>query len=113
MKTGWRVLRAAALGGALIASTALAPAAQAQTANPPFSQVDANGVDMVTGQFGYTVTEGSIGSGEGALTLTRDISISGPNGSDNWSGVLYWETSTLVHVAFGAIAESFSVSGST
>lgn len=106
--------RAGALGCALLASAIPAAPAQAQTVNPRFTQVDANGVDLVTGQFNFSVMEGTIGSGPGALTLSRTVS--GSNATNEWSGLLYKRTSggtTLVYVEFGPIAETFTISGST
>ncbi|HYI63665.1 MAG TPA: hypothetical protein VEW71_02145, partial [Allosphingosinicella sp.] len=82
--------------------------------NPRFSQADGNGVDLVTGQFNFSVIEGSIGSGPGALTLSRIVS--GSNASHDWSGLLYRRTSggtALIYVEFGPIAETFTISGST
>ena len=108
------LLRAGALSCALLASTCLTAPAAAQTVNPRFSQIDANGVDLVTGQFNFSVTEGAIGSGEGALTLSRIVS--GSNASSEWTGLLYKRTSggtTLMYVEFGPIAETFTISGST
>ncbi|HEV2818085.1 MAG TPA: RHS repeat-associated core domain-containing protein [Allosphingosinicella sp.] len=101
-------------GGALLAGTAPTAPAAAQTVNPRFSQVDANGVDLVTGQFNFSVMEGTIGSGPGALTLSRIVS--GSNAVDEWTGLLYRRTvgaSILMYVEFGPIAETFAVSGST
>jgi len=67
-------LRAKALAGTFLAGTAFAalvatPAA-AQT-NYDFRQVDANGVDLVRGDFVLSFAEGSIGSGRAAMSLER------------------------------------------
>ena len=69
--------RAAALGCALLSTTALtafgAAPASAQTAPsappPAYPSVDANGVDLVTGRMTASVSAGSIGSGAGAIAL--------------------------------------------
>jgi hypothetical protein len=64
------LLRAGALSCALLASTALtAPAAAQSGPLPRFNQVDANGVDLFTGDFFFSLVEGTIGSGEGALSM--------------------------------------------
>lgn len=114
MKT--TLLRAGALSCALLASTALVPPAQAQSGPPPrFNQVDANGVDLVTGDFFFSMVEGSIGAGEGALTLVRNWA--GAAGwTDNWSGTLYTRTTggvARVHVQFGSYSDTFTISGGT
>jgi hypothetical protein len=59
---------------ALLASSALAAPAFGQAASGPpplHDTVDANGVDLVTGRFRYSMTEAVIGSGEGAVPLMR------------------------------------------
>ena len=64
-------MRKSSLVAIALATTALTAPAFAQTSPPPrFSQVDDNGVDLVTGDYALAFTEGSIGSGEGALSLT-------------------------------------------
>jgi RHS repeat-associated protein len=101
---------AAALGVA-------APPAWAQggSALPRYSSVDENGVDLVTGKFSFALAEGSIGAGEGALSLVRYWTGSG-RFTDNWSGALY-ETgngSTVgAVVEFGSISDSFTWVAST
>ncbi|HEX2762956.1 MAG TPA: RHS repeat-associated core domain-containing protein [Allosphingosinicella sp.] len=112
--------RRAALSCALLATTAFcgltASPAAAQTAPPPkFQSVDGNGVDLTSGWVGWSMTEGSIGSGEGAVSLTR--SWAGTAGwTDNWSGRAYQQTSggtSQVVVELGGISDRFSVSGGT
>lgn len=111
------LLRAGALACALLTSTALVSSpAVAQTAPPPrFQEVDANGVDLISGRFVFRMLEGSIGSGPGAVTLSR-----GQRGdygrTDEWSGVVYQRTSggTSVMVAqFGDRSDTFTISGGT
>ena len=104
------------LGCALLASTALTAPALAQTAPPPrFNQVDSNGIDLVTGDFFFSLTEGTIGFGEGELALTRNWA--GPGGwTDNWSGALYTRTiggTAQVVVVFGSYSDTFTISGGT
>jgi RHS repeat-associated protein len=110
--------RAAALGCALLSTTALTTPAWGQTgaAPPPkYTAPDANGVDPVTGWVGWSMTEGSIGSGEGALALHR-IWAETDGWTDNWSGKAYQRTTssgTEIVVEFGAYSDRFSVSGGT
>ncbi|HKC01752.1 MAG TPA: hypothetical protein VKC17_00430 [Sphingomicrobium sp.] len=78
-----------------------------------FTQVDGNGVDLVSGQFFFSLVEGSIGDDESGVSLVR--SWSGINGwQDNWSGVAYQTTEngqTVYYVEFGPISDSFTFSG--
>jgi RHS repeat-associated protein len=111
-----KALRKGAIGCALLAGTMLtAPApVLAQSPPPRFSQVDGNGVDLVTVQHSFSFTEGGIGSGEGGLSLTTFA----PYGDarTQWTGLLYRLTSggtSLMYVEFGPIAETFTISGST
>jgi len=105
------LLRAGGLACALMTCTALTAPAMAQSAPPPrFNQVDANGVDLVTGDFFFSMTEGSIGSGEGALSLARNWA--GDAGwTDNWSGSLYTRNNQVV-AEFGTYSDTFAISGS-
>lgn len=102
------------VSAALLASTALAPPASAQTAVPaPFRSIDENGVDLVTGQFTFALTEGSIGSGTGTLAMQRYFNESGWR--DNVSGDLRLipeGTSQAVQITFGDISEKFITTGS-
>jgi len=102
------LLRAGALSCALLASTCLTTPAMAQSgALPRFNQTDANGVDLYTGDFFFSLVEGTIGSGEGALSLVRNWA--GAAGwTDNWSGTLNGGI-----VEFGTYADSFTASGGT
>ena len=74
----------------MLASSALSAPAFGQAANAPpplHDTVDGNGVDLVTGQFRYHMTESVIGSGPGAVSLDRFWG----DGAfrTNWSGGLY------------------------
>lgn len=107
--------RAGALACVLLASTALASPAfgqSAPSAPPPLhDNVDANGVDLVTGKFRYGFTEAVIGSGEGAISLQR---FAGDDGfRTNWSGGLYTAPDGFVYAEFGGLADSFSCTGAT
>jgi RHS repeat-associated protein len=115
--------RAAALGCALLSTTALtfvgAAPAQAQsapTAAPaPYPAVDANGVDLVSGKMNLAVAAGSIGSGAGAVALQHFWTGSGAF-VDNWSGGLLSQTSggvTTWTAILGAHSDTFTQSGTT
>ncbi len=101
---------------ALLATTCLTAPVFAQTAPPPrFENADDNGVDLVTGRFVFTITEGVIGSGDGAVSIRRG-QISDYGQTDQWSGRLYRRTSggsTLAYVELGNISDTFTISGST
>jgi len=68
-----------ALACALLATTALASPALAQSATNPsvYKNVDENGVDMTDGSFNFAFVEGSIGSGRGAIALVRSLGAGG------------------------------------
>jgi RHS repeat-associated protein len=107
-------LRAATLACALLATTAIVSPAQATTPQR-FETLDANGVDLVTGNFFFTMTEGSIGSGVGAVSLMR-VPGTDYGRTDQWSGRLYRVTSggsSQMVVEIGTIADTFTISGST
>lgn len=94
--------------------TGLAAPTLAQTAPPPYNNVDEYGIDLTTGQYTFSMLEGSIGSGPGALALTRiwvgDLSV------DNWSGGAYSTTENgveVMKVEFGGVSDTFIVSGGT
>lgn len=103
---------------ALLASSAISLPALAQSAagpSPAFKNVDANGVDLTTGKFNFSLTEGTIGSGEAALSLIRYWSGSFPF-ADNWSGGLYPQTIggvTTYYVELGDISDSFVFDGTS
>jgi RHS repeat-associated protein len=107
--------RIAMLSFSTILCSGLAAPAFAQSAPPQHVDVDQNGVDLVSGNYVTSLTEGSIGSGEGAVSLTRFRNGSS-NWIDNWTGGLLFQTSgttTTAIVLVGAASEAFSVSGST
>ncbi|MDT8757592.1 hypothetical protein MZO42_02675 [Sphingomonas psychrotolerans] len=99
---------------AALAIAISAPAAAQQT--PPLNvDVDENGVDLVSGNFVTSITEGSIGSGEGAVAYTRSRS-GASTWIDNWSGGLLLNTVgsvTTAYVLFGPSSDAFTSSGST
>ena len=81
--------RAAALC-ALLATTALATPALAQTnPQPAYRNLDSNGVDLTHGDFVLSFLEGSIGSGEGELALIRQRLGNDPS---SWDGIRLDET---------------------
>src|SRR6185312_8598996 len=72
----------------LLALTGLARPALAQTGQttpPEMRSVDANGVDLISGDYAFSFTEAAIGAGEGALTLTR-TGTNGP-GANSWQNM--------------------------
>jgi RHS repeat-associated protein len=103
---------------ALLASSALvAPSASFAQSAPAqkFVQVDENGIDLTTGNAFWSMTEGTIGSGEGALEGVRYWS--GPAGwRDNWTGSLYTQTiagTATTYVQLGPLADTFTCTGGT
>jgi len=107
--------RRAALSCALLATTAFcglsaAPAA-AQTHAPVYRNLDANGVDLVRGDFVTSFPEGSIGSDEAELVLLRmvgNIGNAGSRGSSQWDNILLQVTPNgTAFVDFGARSDTF------
>ena len=101
---------------AMLASTVLAGPAWAQIASAPpprFSNVDENGVDLTTGLVSFSLTEGSIGSGPGAISFQR-IWAEDAGWTDNWTGGLYGTTingQAVTVVQIAGISETFTESG--
>ncbi|HEX5182072.1 MAG TPA: RHS repeat-associated core domain-containing protein [Allosphingosinicella sp.] len=107
------VVRAATLACTLLATTAMVKPALATP--PRFQTLDQNDVDLVTGGFVYTMAEGSIGSGPGAVTLMR-LPGTSYGRTDQYSGRLYKDSSSgtaLMVVELGTIADTFTISGTT
>jgi RHS repeat-associated protein len=109
------MIRRLAAALALLASLAAAPAIGQSAAPPRFQEVDENGVDLISGRFVLELEEGSIGSGEGAVRLTRtqrnDYGV-----LDGWSAVLVTSVVGGVPRAvayFGDRSETFNQSGGT
>lgn len=105
------------MGVVLLASSALvAPrAAVAVTPPPQFASVDQNGVDLTSGLPFFTIDEGGIGSGPGAVRMRRTWS-AGSGWTDNWTGGLFAVTTggiTKIYVQFSGISDVFTQSGST
>jgi RHS repeat-associated protein len=85
-----------ALTCALLATTAIATPALAQSVtSPQFRQLDENGVDLVQGDLVTSFLEGSIGSGEGELKLMRLLGNLGGGGTAGTSG---WDHIMLENV---------------
>ena len=79
------------------------------TAPPPIrSSVDGNGVDLVTGALVVAAPQLSIGTGEGALTYTRNLTATG--WVDNTIGTINVNGSAIT-VSFGGASDSFTLSG--
>lgn len=102
----------------LVISTALcsglAAPAFAQIVPPIHTSVDDNGVDLISGNFVTTIVEGSIGSGEGAISLSRSR-FGQSNWISNWSGGLFTQTvngSNRVYATQGTTSEAFVQSSS-
>lgn len=105
--------------GLLCASTILGAGhlvpAMAQTTPPIHVDVDENGVDLVSGNYVTTLTEGAIGSGEGRVAFTRTRNGNG-GWADDWTGGVALRTvggSTIAYVIQGPSSDAFSVSGTT
>ncbi|MES2054882.1 MAG: RHS repeat-associated core domain-containing protein [Pseudomonadota bacterium] len=112
---GRRRTRLALLAMSTILSSGLAVPAFGQSAPPLYIDVDPNGVDLVGGNFVTTLTEGSIGSGEGGVSLSRTRNGTS-NWITNWEGGLFSQTvgsTTTVYILFGSASDAFSASGST
>ena len=105
--------RARALSCALLAGTAfcgLAAAPAAAQTNPTFRNLDANGVDLVRGDFITSFPEGSIGSGDAELALLRMLGATGTNGtngSSQWDHMLLHVNSSGTYVDFGSRHDKF------
>jgi RHS repeat-associated protein len=103
---------------ALLATTALASPALAQSVTPAPTFVDAiddHGVDLTTGQAYVSIEEGGIGSGPGRVAMQR-IWAAAAGWTDNWNGGLYPVTDsnnvTKMYVQLSGISDTFSGSGS-
>ena len=112
-----RFARRALLSMTTILCSGLAAPAFAQISTPAtptaYSNVDPNGVDLVTGAFHFSITEGSIGDAANGVSLVT--SWDGNAGwHDNWTGVAYATTvngSNRVNVALGGYSDSFLDNG--
>lgn len=99
----------------LIATTilcsGLASPVRAQDSKPPrYENIDANGVDLVTGEFTLTVPNGSIGSGDEQLTLVQYLR--NLRWRDNWTFEFQQTSSGGVTIGFGDTLDGFArVSG--
>jgi RHS repeat-associated protein len=107
--------RRAFLSLSTILCSGFAAPALAQSAPPPHVDVDGNGVDLISGNYVTSLVEGSIGSGDGAVAMTR-MRNGAQNWIDNWTGGLLFQTvsgSTTAYVILGSVGDAFSVSGTT
>lgn len=103
------LLRAGALSCALLATTSLTAPAFAQALPSVYQQPDENGVDLTDRSFNFGIVEGSIGSGEGAIELTRTYGIGGQR--DNLSVQFDRSVSggtANISLTFGNRTETFS-----
>jgi len=112
--TGWRKFRAGALGAALLAAIGLAAPALAQSSEPAHRVVDANGVDLISGTYPFALAEGTIGSGQGTITVERHGT--DPGGIGNWQNMYAYQSAsggtTTVAVMLGDRSERFTYTGS-
>lgn len=106
------------LSRVLLLSTILmsgfASPALAQTALAPeqFRANDEHGVDLATGTFNMELTQGSIGPGDGGVTMKFYLGRAGMQ--DNWSGILHRTVEGSTEVAtitFGDTSERFTKQG--
>jgi RHS repeat-associated protein len=102
------------LGCALLASTALTAPALAQTSEPAHRVIDANGVDLISGTYPFALAEGTIGSGQGTITVERHGT--DPGGVGNWQNMYAYQSAsggtTTVVVMLGDRSERFTGTGS-
>lgn len=109
-----RGLRRILLQGSAITSLGILPAPLlAQSAPPPYSNIDEYGVDLTTSAYTFSMVEGAIGGGDGAIALNRTWI--GSTAVDNWSGGVYQTTEggvPVMKVEFGGISDTFTISGS-
>ncbi len=113
MRARSKILQASVLGCALIASTALTAPGLAQSGQTVPAEkriLDANGVDFLTGTHFMSFTEAVIGTGEGALSMTR----SGVNGAlvPDLSNMWLEHGATHTVVVLGGRAILFGPNGS-
>lgn len=90
----------------LLASTALPSLAWAQV-QPTFRTLDANGVDLVQGDFITGFVEGSIGAGEGELVLRRQLDIALNTGSSQWDRINLTISGGTTSVTIGSRTDLF------
>jgi hypothetical protein len=102
--------RRAALCCALLASTSLAAPAFAQNGQPSIHKnIDDQGVDLTDGSFNFSLVEGSIGAGKGAIALVRSFGAGGER--DNLSVRFFRSVlngTASISLIFGNSREEFS-----
>lgn len=77
-----------------------------------FVNADENGVDLVDGSFNFSVNEGSIGNGEGALALIRSYGLAGwRDGYDSRLSRSTVNNQVVVKIAQGTTTATFTKSG--
>ncbi len=101
---------------ALLASTLLCIptsvfAQQVAAPTEKWVATDENGVDLSTGRYYLDILEGSIGAGDGAISLVRHYGH--PGLQDNWSGTLQiLQNGAAASISLGKISETFTRVGS-
>jgi hypothetical protein len=98
-------------------SSGLAMPAWSQTIQPPYQNVDPNGVDLTDGSFTFDILEGSIGAGEARLemhSLQRNLDTT--DTVDNWTTLRAQATGSgsarTVYINIGLTSDRF-VGGAT
>lgn len=109
MRKASKTLRAGGLATLLFTSALTAPALAQQLQS--YTQIDGNGVDLLTGQFYFSMTEGTIGSGLAELALVRNWAGPANGWTDNWTGILYTSYTGSIVVEFGTYADTFGYAG--
>jgi RHS repeat-associated protein len=108
-------IRIRTISAALLASSAIVSPAWADAPAPRFVNTDNNGVDLTTGNVQFTINEGGIGTGEGALRMQR-IYAQSAGWVDNYSGGMFDVTTgsvTKTYVQIAGISDVFTKSGTT
>jgi YD repeat-containing protein len=103
------------ISAALLASSAIVSPAFADAPAPRFVNTDKNGVDLTTGNVQFTIDEGGIGGGDGALRIQRTYA-QNAGWVDNYSGGMFTVTTgsvTKTYVQIAGISDVFSNSGTT
>lgn len=106
------LLRAGALSCALLATTCLTAPAFAQ-AEPAHRAIDANGVDLISGTYPFALAEGTIGSGQGTISVERHGT--DPGGIGNWQSMYAYQelsgSTVTVTLILGDRSERFVSTG--
>jgi hypothetical protein len=114
-RTAWgsnrpRALRTLASCCAFFAALCLAAPAAAQISEPAHRAIDVNGVDLISGGYPLSLLEGTIGTGQAAISLERHGT--NPDGIGNWQNMFLTQTIsgsvTTMELALGDHSERFT-----